>query len=40
MTQRALSVFYAQSGSNIIAGRNNGGCAECSRGSCSSCNSN
>jgi putative FmdB family regulatory protein len=40
MTQRALSVFYAQSGSNIIAGRNNGGCAGCSSGSCSSCNSN
>jgi len=38
-TQRALSVFYAQSGSQIIAG-GSGGCAGCSGGSCSSCNSN
>jgi putative FmdB family regulatory protein len=39
-TQRALSVFYAQSGSQIIAGGNNTGCAGCSNGSCSSCNNN
>ena len=39
-TQRAVSVFYAQSGSKIIAGGNNGGCAGCSSGSCSSCNTN
>lgn len=39
-TQRTLSVFYAQSGSKIIAGGNNGGCAGCSSGSCSSCNPN
>ena len=39
-TYRAVSVFYAQSGSKIIAGGNNGGCAGCSGGSCSSCNSN
>jgi putative FmdB family regulatory protein len=39
-TQRALSVFFAQSGSHIIAGGNSSGCAGCSSGSCSSCNSN
>jgi putative FmdB family regulatory protein len=39
-TQRAVSVFYAQSGSRIIAGSNTSGCAGCSSGSCSSCNSN
>jgi putative FmdB family regulatory protein len=39
-TQRAVSVFYAQSGSRIIAGGNNGGCAGCSSGSCSTCTSN
>jgi len=39
-TQRALSVFFAQSGSQIIAGNNNGGCAGCTSGACSSCNTN
>lgn len=39
-TKRALSVFYAQSGSQIIAGSSNSGCAGCSSGSCASCNSN
>jgi putative FmdB family regulatory protein len=39
-TQRALSVFFAQSGSKIVAGNSNSGCAGCSSGSCSSCNSN
>jgi putative FmdB family regulatory protein len=39
-TQRAISVFFAQSGSQIIAGGSNSGCAGCSSGSCSSCNSN
>jgi putative FmdB family regulatory protein len=39
-TKRALSVFFAQSGSQIIAGGNTSGCAGCSSGSCSSCNSN
>lgn len=39
-TQRALSVFYAQSGSQIIAGSNTGGCSGCTGGSCSSCNPN
>jgi putative FmdB family regulatory protein len=39
-TNRAVSVFYAQSGSQIIAGGNGGGCAGCSSGSCSTCNSN
>ena len=38
-TLRAVSVFYAQSGSHIIAGGNNTGCAGCTSGSCSSCNS-
>ncbi len=39
-TERALSVFYAQSGSQIIAGSNSSGCAGCSSGSCAGCNSN
>ncbi len=39
-TQRALSVFFAQSGSQIIAGNNRSSCARCSNGCCSSCNSN
>lgn len=39
-TQRALSVFFAQSGTQIIAGGSSTGCAGCSSGSCSSCNSN
>lgn len=39
-TRRAVSVFNAQSGSRIIAGGSNGGCAGCASGSCSSCNSN
>jgi putative FmdB family regulatory protein len=39
-TQRTISVFFAQSGSQIIAGGNNTGCAGCSSGSCSSCNPN
>ncbi len=39
-TQRAMSVFFAQSGTKIVAGGNGGGCAGCSSGSCSSCNSN
>ncbi len=39
-TQRMLSVFYAQSGSQIIAGGNNGGCVGCAGGSCSTCNPN
>jgi len=39
-TQRAVSVFYAQSGSRIIAGSGKSGCTGCSTGSCSTCNSN
>lgn len=39
-TARAVSVFYAQSGSRIIAGGKYGGCAGCSSGVCSSCHSN
>jgi putative FmdB family regulatory protein len=39
-TKRALSVFYAQSGSQIIAGGQSSGCGGCSGGSCASCNSN
>jgi putative FmdB family regulatory protein len=39
-THRALSVFFAQSGSQIIAGNSTGGCAGCSGGSCASCNTN
>jgi putative FmdB family regulatory protein len=39
-THRAVSVFYAQSGTRIIAGGNNASCAACSGGSCSSCNRN
>ncbi len=39
-TQRALSLFFAKSGSQIIAGGNTGGCSGCSGGSCSSCNPN
>lgn len=39
-TERALSVFFAQSGSQIIAGGNNGGCVGCTSGACSSCNTN
>ena len=39
-TQRAVSVFYAQSGSKIVAGGTNSGCGGCSSGSCSSCHSN
>ena len=35
-TKRALSVFYAQSGSRTVAGTG-GGCAGCAGGSCSSC---
>ena len=38
--QRTLSVFYAQSGSKVIAGGNTSGCAGCIGGSCSSCNPN
>ncbi len=37
-TQRALSVFFAQSGSQIIAGSSKSGCGGCSGGSCSTCN--
>jgi putative FmdB family regulatory protein len=39
-THRAVSVFYAQSGSRTIAGSGNSGCSGCSTGSCSSCNNN
>jgi putative FmdB family regulatory protein len=39
-TQRALSVFFARSGSQIIAGDNSGGCSGCSGGTCSTCHSN
>jgi putative FmdB family regulatory protein len=39
-TKRAPSVFFARSGSQIIAGGNSSGCSGCSGGSCSSCNSN
>jgi len=39
-TQRAVSVFYAQSGTKIIAGGDGSGCSGCSGGSCSSCNTN
>jgi len=39
-THRAVSVFYAQSGSRTIAGSGNSGCSGCSSGSCSSCNNN
>jgi putative FmdB family regulatory protein len=36
-TQRAISVFFAQSGGRIVAGNNNAGCAGCAGGSCSTC---
>jgi putative FmdB family regulatory protein len=39
-TQRALSVFFAQSSSQLIAGGNSGSCASCSGGTCSTCHSN
>ncbi len=39
-TRRTLSVFFAQSGSQIVAGGSSGGCAGCTSGSCSTCNSN
>ncbi len=39
-TQRAMSVFFAQSGSKVIAGGSSGGCAGCAGGSCSSCSPN
>jgi len=39
-TQRTLSVFFAQSGSRVIAGSNSGGCAGCAGGTCSTCGSN
>ena len=39
-TQRAVSVFFAQSGTQIIAGGNNSGCSGCSGGSCSTCTPN
>lgn len=39
-THRTVSVFYAQSGSQIIAGNNSSGCSGCAGGSCSSCNTN
>jgi len=39
-TQRALSVFFAQSSSQIIAGGIQRGCAGCSSSSCSTCNTN
>ncbi len=39
-THRAISVFYAQSGAQIIAGGNTSSCAGCSSGSCSTCNTN
>jgi putative FmdB family regulatory protein len=39
-TSRTVSVFFAQSGSRVIAGGNGGGCAGCSSGSCSTCSSN
>jgi putative FmdB family regulatory protein len=37
-TRRALSVFFAQSGSQIVAGKTKSGCGGCSGGSCSTCN--
>lgn len=36
-TQRAISVFNAQSGGRIVAGGGHNGCASCSGGSCASC---
>jgi putative FmdB family regulatory protein len=39
-TQRTLSVFYAQSGTKVIAGGSSGGCAGCGGGNCSSCSPN
>jgi len=39
-TQRTISVFFAQSGSQIIAGGNSSGCAGCAGGTCSTCNPN
>ena len=39
-TQRTISVFFAQSGSQIIAGGSSGGCAGCAGGYCSTCNPN
>jgi putative FmdB family regulatory protein len=35
-TSRKISVFFAQSGGQVIAG-GNGGCSTCSSGSCSTC---
>jgi len=37
-TKRALSVFNAHSSGRVIAGNNQGSCAGCSGGTCSSCN--
>jgi putative FmdB family regulatory protein len=39
-TIRAVSLFYAQSGSRIITGKSDSSCSGCSHGSCSTCNSN
>jgi putative FmdB family regulatory protein len=39
-TERAMSVFFAQSGSKIIAGNSNAGCSGCAGGSCATCNTN
>lgn len=36
-TSRLLSVFFAQSGGQAIAGSNGGGCAGCSSSSCVGC---
>jgi putative FmdB family regulatory protein len=39
-TERALSVFYAQSSGRTVAGTSGGGCGSCSGGSCGSCSMN
>jgi putative FmdB family regulatory protein len=36
-TSRLLSVFFAQSGGQTIAGSNGGGCAGCNSNSCAGC---
>lgn len=36
-TSRMLSVFFAQSSGQALAGSNGGGCAGCSSNSCANC---
>lgn len=36
-TSRKLSVFFAQSGGQVVAGGNTSGCSGCSAGTCAGC---